>query len=198
MKALESIKDLSRHINSSRLHFGHRWSTHFGCVSGFSRLCHAFFGRGFISRCGAYQWSSFPRRCPCCFGHFIFICNSSTFWSHMDSTSFFLLVFSAKFWQENYVSMWGHYGSKIVIIFLGPLNETSSLIIDILWWYKPSILWRIVPHLLFLGVRFKWFHICALVFVFLIDLFWRNMSFKLKGGPHLLQSCLCVMWNDLF
>jgi hypothetical protein len=35
---------LFRHKDFSRLHFGHRWFTHFGCASGFSRLCHTFFG----------------------------------------------------------------------------------------------------------------------------------------------------------
>jgi hypothetical protein len=35
--------------------------------------------------------------------------------------------------------MWGHYGSKIVGVFLGPLNEVSNLTTDILWWYKPFL-----------------------------------------------------------
>jgi len=35
--------------------------------------------------------------------------------------------------------MWGHYGSKIVGVFLGPLSEPSSLITDIFWWYKISL-----------------------------------------------------------
>jgi hypothetical protein len=38
VQALESIKDLFKHKYSPRLHFGHRWFTYFGCVSGFSRL----------------------------------------------------------------------------------------------------------------------------------------------------------------
>ncbi len=42
MQALESIKDLFMHINSSKLHFGHIWLTYFGCVSGFLRHCHTF------------------------------------------------------------------------------------------------------------------------------------------------------------
>jgi hypothetical protein len=43
-----------KHKDSSRLHFGHRWLKHFGFVSGFLGLCHAFFERGFILRCGTY------------------------------------------------------------------------------------------------------------------------------------------------
>ncbi len=35
----------------------------------------------------------------------------------------------------------------------------------------------------------------CLSFMFLIDLFWRNMFIRLKGDPHLLQSCLCVARN---
>ncbi len=32
-----------KHKDSSKLHFGHRWLTHFGCASGFLKLCHMFF-----------------------------------------------------------------------------------------------------------------------------------------------------------
>ncbi len=42
MQALESIRDLSKHRYSSRLHFGHIWLMHFGCANEFSRLCDAF------------------------------------------------------------------------------------------------------------------------------------------------------------
>jgi hypothetical protein len=43
VQVLESIRDLFRNKNSSRLHFGHRWLTHFECASGILGLCHAFF-----------------------------------------------------------------------------------------------------------------------------------------------------------
>jgi hypothetical protein len=43
VQLLESIKKISRHKNSSRLHFGHRWLMHFGFANGFSRFYHAFF-----------------------------------------------------------------------------------------------------------------------------------------------------------
>jgi hypothetical protein len=52
------------HRHSSRLHFGHKWLTHFRCASEFLEFCHAFFGWDFILRHGAYQWSSFLRRRP--------------------------------------------------------------------------------------------------------------------------------------
>jgi hypothetical protein len=39
-----------------------------------------------------------------------------------------------------------------------------------------------MSHLLFKGVGFEWFYICALNFVFLIDTFWRNMFLKLNGA----------------
>jgi hypothetical protein len=32
--------------------------------------------------------------------------------------------------------MWGHYGPKIVKVFLGPLNKTLGSIVDIIWWYR--------------------------------------------------------------
>jgi hypothetical protein len=49
------------------------------------------------------------------------------------------MVGFGKFQQENYACMWGHYGSRIVGVFLGPLSKASSSTIDILWWYRPSL-----------------------------------------------------------
>jgi hypothetical protein len=44
MQALESVKYFLKHRDSSKLHFGHKWFTHFGSDTkkGFLRLCHAF------------------------------------------------------------------------------------------------------------------------------------------------------------
>jgi hypothetical protein len=65
------------------------------------------------------------------------MCSSLTFLFHMDNTSFlFLLISFGRFRQESYVGMWGHYGSKIVGIFLGPLSEVLGLTTNIFWWYK--------------------------------------------------------------
>ncbi len=127
------------HRDSSRLHFGHKWLTHFRWAGEFSELCHSFFGSSFILRHDAYQWSSSLRKRPSWFGHFVFMCNSSTFLSHTDNTFFFFLhVFFGKLWQENYAGMWRHYRSMIMGVFSGPLKKVSNLTADILWWYKPS------------------------------------------------------------
>jgi hypothetical protein len=91
VQVLESIKDLFKHKDFLRLHFGHRWLAHFGCANGFLGLCHTFFGWGFILRRGTYQWSSSPRRRPSYFGHFVFICSLLTFIFHLDIISFFFL-----------------------------------------------------------------------------------------------------------
>jgi len=133
MQALKSIKVFFRHRNSLQLHFGHIWLMHFAHASGFLRLCHAFFGWGFISKCGAYQWSSSLGRWPSYFGHFVLVCSSLTFLSHIDNTSSFSLpIFLSEFWQNNYGCMWGHYGSKIARVFLRPFSKTSGSTIDIL------------------------------------------------------------------
>ncbi len=42
MQALESIKDFFKQKDSLKLHFGHKWLTHFGCANGLSGLCHDF------------------------------------------------------------------------------------------------------------------------------------------------------------
>jgi len=140
MQVLESIRDFSMHIDFSGLHSGHRWLMHFECASEFSRLCHTCFGWGFISRHGAYQRSSSPRKRPSRFGHFIFMYGSSTFLSHidntsflshMDNTSFFFPISFGEFWRKSYANMWGHYGSKIVGIFLSLLSEVLDSTTDI-------------------------------------------------------------------
>jgi len=101
MQALEFIKDLFKHKDSLGLHFDHKWLTHFGCVKGFSGLFHTFFGWGFISKHDAYRWSSSLGKRTGCIGHFVFMCCSSTFLSHLDNTSFlFLFISFGKFWPK--------------------------------------------------------------------------------------------------
>ncbi len=174
---------------------------HLRCASGFSRLCHAFFGWSFISKCGTYQWSSSLGRHLSCLGHFVLMCNSLSFLSHMDTTSFLLFIYFGKFRQESYLSMWGHYGSRIVIIFLGPFNEVLSLTTIILSGISflsmddcaPSIFLRNwVLVVMYLCFRFHIFNRPILEeYVFQIE------EGKRGGGAHLLQSCLHATWNDL-
>jgi hypothetical protein len=145
VQALESIKNLFMHINSSKLHFGHIWLTYFGCANEFLGLCRTFFGRSFISKCGAYQWSSSFGKHTSCFGHFVLMCRLSPFLSHLDKLFLFLLISFNKFQQNNYVSMWKHYGSKVLGVYSRPLNEASSPTTDLLWWYRPFIYGKLCP-----------------------------------------------------
>jgi hypothetical protein len=41
--------------------------------------------------------------------------------------------------------MWGHYGSRIMKVFLEPLSKVSSSIINILWWYRLSLYGGLCP-----------------------------------------------------
>jgi hypothetical protein len=145
VQILKSIKDLSRHRKFSRLHLGHKCLAHFGCATGFSWLCHAFFGWNFILGCGPYQRSSFPWRHPSFFGHFFLMCNSTLLY-HMDNFYFiFPSYLFGRFWQESYASMWEHYGSRIVRVLSKPLNEALSSTTNILWWYRPSFYEGLCP-----------------------------------------------------
>jgi hypothetical protein len=102
--------------------------------------------RGFISRRGAYWQYSSPRKHLGCFGHFVFMCNSSIFLFHTDDISlFFLLIFFDEFWRKSYVDMCGQYESRIVKVFSKPFNKSSGLITDILWWYRPSFYGGLCP-----------------------------------------------------
>ncbi len=84
-----------------------------------------------------------------CFGHFVFMCSSLTFLFHMDNTFlflfFFFLISFGEFQQENYINMLRHYGSRIVEVFLGPLNDALGSKTDILWWYRPYIYGGLCP-----------------------------------------------------
>ncbi len=102
--------------------------------------------RGFISKCGAYQGSSFPRRHLGCFGHFVFMCSLLTFLFHMDITSFFFFSSSfGEFQWESYAYMCEYYGSRIVGVFSGPLSKMSSSTTNIFWWYGPSLYGGLCP-----------------------------------------------------
>ncbi len=126
MQDLESIKDLFRHKNSLGFHFGHMWLMHFRCASGFSRICQTFFGWGFISKHGTYQWSSSFRRHHVALGILssCVVCQPS--YLTWTTFSFFFLVFFGEFRHENYVGMWGHNGSKIMGVFSRPLTRCQA------------------------------------------------------------------------
>jgi hypothetical protein len=80
VQALKSIKDFSKHREFLGLHPSHIWLMHFGCANGFLKLCHTFFGQGFISRHGAYRQYSSPRRHPGYFGIIHVLLPSCLFW----------------------------------------------------------------------------------------------------------------------
>ncbi len=184
------------HRNSSQLHFGHRWPSHFGCANGFLGLCHTFFGWGFILGHGAYWWSSFFGKLPSFFGHFFFMHSLSTFLFHMDSTSFFfLLVFFGRFQHESYVGIWGHYGSKIMGVFSGPISEASDLTTNILWWYRPSFYGGLCLICFSRKLGFCGSYLCSRFCIFnkfVLD----EYVIRLKG-PRLLQLCLRAAQDGL-
>jgi len=101
VQALESIRDLSKHKDSLRLHFGHRWLTHFGCASGFQNFATHF--THFLDDVlfqDAMHIDDLPLLgdAHVCFEHFVLMCSSSTFVFHLDNTFiFFLLVFFGEF-----------------------------------------------------------------------------------------------------
>jgi hypothetical protein len=144
------------------------------------------FGWGIILGRGTYWWSSFHGKRLGCFGHFILMCNSSAFLSHTNSSFFFFLISFVQFQQESYASMWGHYGSRIMIVFLRPLSKVSSLTIDILWWYRLSFYGGLCPHLFFIG---NWVvvapYLCSRFHIFYKPIL-EEYVFQVEGGPHLL------------
>jgi hypothetical protein len=53
--------------------------------------------------------------------------------------------------------MWGHYLSKIMGVFSGPLNEALGLTTNILWWDKPCFYGRLCPIYFFKELGFSAF-----------------------------------------
>jgi hypothetical protein len=99
----------------------------------------------FYLKRGTCRQSSSLGRCIGCFGHFAFMCCSLTFLYHSNNTSFFILVFFSGFRQKKYASMWGHYESKVMGIYLGPLNEALGLTTNFFQWYRFFIYGRLCP-----------------------------------------------------
>ncbi len=185
MQALESIRDFFKHKYYLGMHFGHKWFTRFGGVSWISKLCHAFFGWGFILGHGTYQWYSFVRKHTCCIDifsscviHWPFyfiqtICPFSSFLSFLTSFNKRVMkvcgdIMHPRSWESIQGPLMG-YHVQLLIYFHG----ISLLSIK-----------KLCPIYFSKGIRL-WFHICVLSFVFFIDPFWKSMFFRLKGGPHL-------------
>ncbi len=189
MQTLESIRNLLRLKDSLRLHFGHRWLAHFGCANGYLRLCHAFFGWGFISGHGTYRWSSSFGKRPSCIGHFVFMRHMLTFFLHSNNSSLFFLASFGEFQQKNFISMWKHYEFWVMGIYSRPLDGTSS---PTPIFFGGISLLSMEDYALstFLG---SW----ALVVLYLCSMFrifdrpiLKEYIFQVEGGPHLFQSCL--------
>jgi hypothetical protein len=128
---------------------------------------------------------------------FVFMCTSSTFLSHIDNTSFFLPIFFGEFWQESYACMWGHYGSRIMGVFLGPFGKVSGSTIDIFDGIGLLSMKDCAPFT-FLGSWALVAPFLCLRFLIFDKLVLEEYVSQVEGGPHLLESCLRVTWDDLF
>jgi hypothetical protein len=86
---------------------------------------------------------------------------------HSTNTSFFFLLVSfGEFWQENYVGMWGHYGSIIMGVYSGPFSETLGLTIDLFGWYRPFIYGGLCPIYFSRELGFSGSYLCSRFCIF--------------------------------
>jgi hypothetical protein len=104
-------------------------------------------------------------------------------------------VFFTKIFSKKKGIIVTHYGSMIAGVLLGPLNEASSLTINILWWYGPYFYGGLHPIYFYRELGFWWLCICALGFVFSRPILEEHV-FQVEGAPHLFQFCLCVVRDD--
>jgi hypothetical protein len=56
-----------------------------------------------------------------------------------------IMSFFGEFQQENYASLWEHYGSKVMGIYSGPLSEVLGSTTNLFWWYKPFMYGGLCP-----------------------------------------------------
>jgi hypothetical protein len=116
------------------------------------------------------------------------MCNSLTFLSHMNNISFFFLLVSfGEFQQENYVGMWGHYGSRIMGVFLRPFSEASSLTTNIFLLCGMGLLtMEDCAPFVFLG---SWAlvapYLCFRFYIFNRPIL-EEYTYQVEGSPHLL------------
>jgi len=86
-----------------------------------------FFGWGFISRHGAYQWSSSPRTRPSYFGNFVLMCSLLAFLSHTNNTSFLFHFFSLASFNMRVMQICGDImGLGLYGSFHGPLAKRQA------------------------------------------------------------------------
>ncbi len=92
--------------------------------------------------------------------------------------------------------MCGHYGSRIMGIFSGSLNEASGSIIDILWWYRAFFMEDCAPST-FIG---NWAlvapYLCVRFHIFDRPIL-EEYVLQIEGGPHMFQSCLHATQDGL-
>jgi hypothetical protein len=114
------------------------------------------------------------------------MCSLLTFLSHTDITSFFFHPISfGGLRQENYVGMWGHYGSKIIGIFSKPLSKVSSSTTDILWGIGLLAMEDCAPFIFLKSWALVVLNLCFRFRIF-YKLILKAYVFHVEGGPHLL------------
>jgi len=127
VQALESIKDLFKHKYSPRLHFGHRSFTHFGCVSGFSRLVTHFLDGVLFQDVAHIDDLPFLGNSQVTLGILSSCVNRQPYF--IRTIPFFsFLFFFGEFQQESCASMWGHYRSKVMGVYSRPFNEALLVV----------------------------------------------------------------------
>jgi hypothetical protein len=121
--------------------------TCYGCANGFLGFWHAFFGWGFILRRGTYQWFwTFLGDAQVTLGILSsYVVHQPSYFIWIFFLFSFFLFLLMNFKQENYASMWGHYGSKVMGAYSRPFNEVLGSTIDLFWWYMPFIYGGLCP-----------------------------------------------------
>jgi len=133
MQALESIRDLSKHRYSSRLHFGHIWFMHFGVPMRSQDFTTHFLNEALSQNMAHIDDLPLLGDAQVVLGisSSCVVCRPSYFTRTILISSSFLFFFN-EFRKESYVGMWGHYGSRIVGVVLRPLSKVSGSTTNIL------------------------------------------------------------------
>ncbi len=117
-----------------------------------------------------------------CFGHLVLICHSLTFLFYLDNSSFFFLpIFLMSFDKRIMLVCGDIMGPRSWEFIQDPLVRCQVWLSISFGGICPFIYGGLCPFA-FLGSLIWWLHIYAPGFIFLIDLFWKNMLIELKGA----------------
>jgi hypothetical protein len=91
--------------------------------------------------------------------------------------------------------MWGHYGSRVIGVYLGLLDGALGPTIDLLWWYRLLSMEDCAPSTFLRSLGLVALYLCSKFHIFDRPIL-EEYVFQVEKGQYLLQLCFCVVWDN--